>query len=119
MPGGRLHRLDAGADGEEGPLRRTLTVGGALLVRTTMVNPSSDSPAPRMARTHGELIPALENMGINDAFTCEADFFGIFVEPGNDGDTNIGLVEHEAFVAVDEAGTEAAAVAAVVGIQKV
>jgi serpin B len=72
------------------------------------------------ARTHRGLIPALETMGVKDAFTCEADFLGIFdVQPMADGDTNIGLVEHEAFVAVDEAGTEAAAVTAVVGFQKV
>ena len=73
------------------------------------------------ARWHGNLVPMFEELGVRDAFGCDADFSGIFQfdHPGDEGDTNIGFIEHEAFIDVDESGTEAAAVTAVGGFQKV
>lgn len=72
-------------------------------------------------RWRGDLVPMFEQMGVRDAFDCEADFSGIFDFdlPLDEGDTNIGFIQHEAFIEVDEAGTEAAAVTAVGGFQKV
>ena len=73
------------------------------------------------ARWTGDLVPAFEKLGVRDAFGCDADFSGVFeFDLGMDeGDTNIGFVQHEAFIDVDEKGTEAAAVTAVGGFQKV
>jgi len=77
---------------------------------------------PRFStRTHRDLVPIFEDLGVSDAFGCQADFTGIFnFDLGFDeGDTNIGFIQHEAFIQVDESGAEAAAVTAVGGFQKV
>ena len=57
------------------------------------------------------LKPALQALGMRQGFTTEADFSGL------DGQRDIYLydVVHKAFVAVDEAGTEAAAATAAIG----
>jgi len=56
------------------------------------------------------LADTLKAMGMSDAFSMSADFSGM------DGTRNLAITDvfHKAFVAVDEAGTEAAAATAVV-----
>ena len=56
-----------------------------------------------------DLIPALERLGVTEAFGGDADFGGITgAEP-----LQIGAVAHKAYIDVDERGTEAAAATAV------
>jgi serpin B len=56
-----------------------------------------------------DLVPALRRLGVARAFDAEADFSGITVaEP-----LRIGAVAHQAYIDVDEHGTEAAAATAV------
>jgi serpin B len=55
------------------------------------------------------LADTLAGMGMPAAFSDDADFSGMTGAP----DLHISAVVHKAFVAVDEAGTEAAAAAAV------
>jgi serpin B len=59
-----------------------------------------------------EVSPVLDALGMHDAFTGAADFSGM------DGarDIQLSSVIHQAFVAVDEKGTEAAAATAVVAV---
>jgi len=57
-----------------------------------------------------DLIPALQRLGVTEAFSRDADFSGITdAEP-----LQIGAVAHKAYIDVDEHGTEAAAATAVV-----
>ena len=55
------------------------------------------------------LVPALQNMGMNIAFTDEADMTGMNEIPG----TRISNVIHKTYIQVDEKGTKAAAVTAI------
>lgn len=65
-------------------------------------------------RTHFELADALSTLGMPVAFSSGADFSGIAGPPSQ---LSIQHVVHEAYVRVDEAGTEAAAATgAVVGV---
>jgi serpin B len=58
-------------------------------------------------RTHVELSAPLQSLGVSDAFSpARADLSGIAGAPG---DLFVSAVEHEAFIRVDESGTEAAA----------
>jgi serpin B len=70
---------------------------------------------PKMRlRTHFELADALSTLGMPIAFSSAADLSGI---AGSPGQLAIQHVVHEAYVRVDEAGTEAAAATgAVVGV---
>jgi serpin B len=61
-------------------------------------------------RAQAELSTVLAALGMPDAFAAEADFSGMTRQ----AKLAISAVVHEAFVAVDEAGTEAAAASAVV-----
>jgi len=56
------------------------------------------------------LIPVLRQLGIEDAFTGGADFSGITSQER----LHVGAVVHQAYIDVDEHGTEAAAATAVV-----
>jgi serpin B len=56
-----------------------------------------------------DLIPALRQLGVNEAFSDEADFSGITEA----GPLQVSAVAHKAYVDVDEQGTEAAAATAV------
>jgi serpin B len=60
-------------------------------------------------RTQAELGPALSRLGMPLAFTADADFTGMTTSDR----LSIAAVLHEGFIAVDEAGTEAAAATAV------
>ena len=62
------------------------------------------------------MVPELKAMGIRAAFGQQADFSALV----RDGSTNVSIddVLHKAFVLVDEAGTEAAAVTHVRAIAK-
>ena len=55
-----------------------------------------------------DLIPALERLGVTEAFGGDADFGGI-----TGAEPLLGAVAHKAYIDVDERGTEAAAATAV------
>ncbi|MHC4931075.1 MAG: serpin family protein [Planctomycetota bacterium] len=78
---------------------QSLTAGGAKLYLPRF----KITKAFRFAET-------LQAMGVREAFTARADFSGM----NGRGGIFISAVEHKAFVAVDENGTEAAAATAVV-----
>jgi serpin B len=89
------------------------TLGPAKLSRLSTDLKTIDVRAfvPRFKQTGTfSLEEALGSLGMIDAFTRDADFTGM--EPR--GELFVSTVCHQAFVSVDEAGTEAAAATAVV-----
>jgi serpin B len=82
---------------------------GGLLAGTARHQVTLSMPRFRL-ETAFDLIPALQQLGVDQAFGGDADFSGITAaEP-----LRIGLVAHKAYIDVDEHGTEAAAATALV-----
>jgi serpin B len=82
---------------------------GGLLAGTATHQVTLSLPRFRLEAAF-DLIPALERLGITEAFGGDADFGGITsAEP-----LQIGAVAHKAYIDVDERGTEAAAATGVV-----
>ena len=81
--------------------------------------PNVDLELPKFKIEGGSvsLASALKARGMKDAFTPAADFSGI-TTPEKPAVERLALgdVIHQAFVAVDEKGTEAAAATAVIGV---
>jgi serpin B len=95
---GRFEAIESQLDG-----RRLPTLLGSLAPTRISVT------MPRFEiRTRVTMNAILQSLGMQNAFTTAADFSGI------NGRRNLylSLVQHEAFVRVDEAGTEAAAATA-------
>jgi serpin B len=90
------------------PAEKSSAIPAGLLDGLEGTNVSVFLPRFRIETAY-RLEETLQEMGMKAAFGRGADFSGI------DGTTNlyIGVVAHKAFVAVDEAGTEAAAATAV------
>ena len=90
------------------------TEGGAAGLGGLLAGPATHQVALSMPRFRLEaefdLIPALQQLGVSQAFSDDADFSGITrAEP-----LRISAVVHKAYIDVDEQGTEAAAATAVV-----
>ncbi|HTQ92479.1 MAG TPA: serpin family protein [Streptosporangiaceae bacterium] len=82
---------------------------GGLLAGTATYQVTLSLPRFRLEAAF-DLIPALQRLGVTEAFSGDADFGGITgAEP-----LQIGAVAHKAYIDVDERGTEAAAATAVV-----
>ena len=82
---------------------------GGLLAGTARHQVALSLPRFRLEAAFN-LIPALQRLGVSEAFGDHADFSGITdAEP-----LRIGAVAHKAYVDVDEHGTEAAAATAIV-----
>jgi serpin B len=80
-------------------------------IRSGLVSTYVSLKIPRFSFSkRTDLQPALEALGAARAFTPDADFSGI---AGNPGDILLDTVLHEAYVTVDEEGTEAGAATAV------
>ena len=108
--GGSLTMAVILPDGPLTALRPALAARGlgGLLAGTSRHQVTLSLPRFRVESAF-DLIPALRQLGVNEAFSGEADFGGITeAEP-----LQIGTVAHEAYVEVDEQGTEAAAATAV------
>lgn len=98
---------------DEGRLAETEAQLGSILggLRSGLTSIETRLWMPRFEfRTQAALKPALSALGMPIAFTDAADFGGITTE----ADLLIQDVIHEAFISVDEEGTEAAAATAVV-----
>jgi serpin B len=82
---------------------------GGLLAGTARHQVTLSLPRFRLEAAF-DLIPALQRLGVTEAFGDDADFSGITgAEP-----LRIGAVAHKAYIDVDEHGTEAAAATAIV-----
>jgi serpin B len=97
-------------DGPLTALRPRIAAGGlrGMLAGTARYQVTLSLPRFRLEAAF-DLIPALERLGVTEAFTSEADFSGITEAQR----LWINAVAHKAYVDVDEKGTEAAAATAV------
>lgn len=95
---GRFEAIESQLDGRLLPA----LLGSLARARVSVTMPRFE------IRTRVTMNEILQTLGMQDAFTTNADFSGI------NGRRNLylSLVQHEAFVRVDEAGTEAAAATA-------
>jgi serpin B len=101
-------------DGSPAPLENALTERGLAGVLGGPLAPAQVTLAlPKFkVRTHAELVDTLKQLGMTDAFDdVRADFGGIADER-----LVISQVAHEAYVSVDEGGTEAAAATGAVAV---
>ena len=98
-------------DGPLAALRPAIAAGGlrGLLSGASRHQVTLSMPRFRLESAF-DLIPALQRLGVTEAFTARADFSGI-TEAGR---LQISAVAHKAYVHVDEQGTEAAAATAAV-----
>jgi len=97
-------------DGPLAALRPKIAAAGlgGLLAGTATHQVTLSLPRFRLEASF-DLIPALQRLGVTEAFGGDADFGGITgAEP-----LQIGAVAHKAYIDVDERGTEAAAATAV------
>jgi serpin B len=110
--GGLLAMAVVLPDGPLGPLEETLAAGGVGGLLTGVTPQRVELALPRFAVTASfSLVPVLKSLGVVAAFDRRlADFSGITTaEP-----LAIAALAHQAFIDVDEHGTEAAAATAVV-----
>jgi phage shock protein A len=108
--GGSLAMAVIRPDGPLAALRPALAARGlgGMLAGTSRYQVTLSLPRFRVEAAF-DLIPALRQLGVNEAFSREADFSGITeAEP-----LQISTVAHKAYVDVDEHGTEATAATAV------
>jgi serpin B len=109
--GGLLAMAVVVPDGPLGPLEETLAAGGVhgLLAGVTPQRVRLTLPRFRVTAGFG-LVPVLKSLGVTAAFDLkQADFTGLSPEQP----LAIAAVAHQAFIDVDEHGTEAAAATAV------
>jgi serpin B len=104
LPDGPLARLTAQLGDDHGGDHGL----GSLLTGAERQSVALAMPKFRQ-RTSVGLIPALRDLGVEDAFTDRADFTGITTAE----QLLISAVVHQAYIDVDEQGTEAAAATAV------
>jgi serine protease inhibitor len=108
--GGRLAMGVVLPDGPLETLRPVVAAGGlaGLLAGTSRYRVTLAMPRFRL-ETAVDLIPALRRLGVTEAFTPQADFSGITEAER----LLINAIAHQAYVDVDERGTEAAAATAI------
>ena len=108
--GGRLAMTILLPDAGVGPLEQRLATDGLGPLTAGLRDTPLTLDLPRFRFTWAaDLTSALQSLGMTTAFTGAADFTGMTTaEP-----LSIGFVRHQAFIAVDEKGTEAAAATAV------
>jgi serpin B len=108
--GGRLAMGVVLPDGPLETLRPVVAAGGlhGLLAGTSRYRVTLAMPRFRLEAAV-DLVPALRRLGVTEAFTRQADFSGITEAER----LLINAVAHQAYVDVDERGTEAAAATAI------
>jgi len=93
-------------------LERTLTAPSLAALTGTLTPRSVDLRIPKLAlRTQTSLNATLEDLGVRAAFSPSADFRGITTAVA----LQIALVEHAAYLKLDEQGTVAAGATVIVG----
>ena len=108
--GGRLAMAVVLPDGPLATLRPAIAAGGVsgLLAGTSRYQVTLAMPRFRLEAGF-DLVPVLKRLGVEQAFTRQADFTGITEAER----LLINAVAHKAYVDVDEQGTEAAAATAI------